>query len=744
MAPIRTLIFSLAVMMGVPTVATGRQCGIFPQPIITYQGALRGTFGLAIDTDSERLIVGLPRYTPPGGASYSGAACIFRKDAVNGWVQEAFLIPPGLEESDQFGYSVAIDGDVAVASSPFNQAPRGEGRAFVYRRSPTGVWSLETSFVHFSGMYGAFGFGYGVAVNQDRVAVTGPQFGLDVERYCDVYDHRGGTWRRVAHLVPPEGGAALKRVVIDNEWMLVFTPGFLSGGGARGYWYKETESGWVYMQTLELPPIPPIESGNYEIAMDRELVVVGSGSTDGSLNLGAAWVYRRFMDEWVHETTLRPPDDVGDRPSFGSDVAVAGNLIVVGAAYAATGGAALVYEESPVGWVEKGRVRRDDFGGPMQSLGSLGLTVAAYDSVAFIGAPNLRHDNPDLMTGAIIPVDIGRPTFAIARQPKDISAMPGDTVAFSVAAASPDPLFFQWRRNGSPLSDGGRITGSRSDALTIRDATNTDTALYDAEVISPTCGSLFTRSALLEFGDCIEFTRQPQGQMAPAGGPVVLSCEARSYLPLAYRWYRAGTPITDDERTHGSDTATLILDSTVPSDGSYYRVFVSNACGERQSQDAVVAFMPCVEITQQPEEVVTFVGNTVRFHVAAIGPFPLTHQWRRDARPLEDSDRVRGSRTPTLTLVTSAGFSGIYTCLISCGFTETISQPASLVLQHPGCLGDANGDRVVNMVDVSSVLELWGAQYGTGTGPGDANRDARVSFADISIVLGLFGHVCGP
>jgi hypothetical protein len=48
----------------------------------------------------------------------------------------------------------------------------------------------------------------------------------------------------------------------------------------------------------------------------------------------------------------------------------------------------------------------------------------------------------------------------------------------------------------------------------------------------------------------------------------------------------------------------------------------------------------------------------------------------------------------------------------------------------------------VNFADVTAVLGNFGADYGTGTGPGDANGDGVVNFADITAVLGNFGSAC--
>ncbi len=62
------------------------------------------------------------------------------------------------------------------------------------------------------------------------------------------------------------------------------------------------------------------------------------------------------------------------------------------------------------------------------------------------------------------------------------------------------------------------------------------------------------------------------------------------------------------------------------------------------------------------------------------------------------------------------------------------------------CGGDANGDRIIDMADLTSVIGSWLADYTgepSGTGPGDANEDGRVDFADATAVLLNWQGSCG-
>lgn len=63
-----------------------------------------------------------------------------------------------------------------------------------------------------------------------------------------------------------------------------------------------------------------------------------------------------------------------------------------------------------------------------------------------------------------------------------------------VADGHSQPLSFQWRRNGLPLSNGGPIVGATSATLQISPAQVPDTGLYDC-VVSNACGQTTSTQA---------------------------------------------------------------------------------------------------------------------------------------------------------------------------------------------------------------------------------------------------------
>ncbi len=58
------------------------------------------------------------------------------------------------------------------------------------------------------------------------------------------------------------------------------------------------------------------------------------------------------------------------------------------------------------------------------------------------------------------------------------------------------------------------------------------------------------------------------------------------------------------------------------------------------------------------------------------------------------------------------------------------------------CVGDANGDRLVNADDLLVVLGAFGARVSGGPAEGDMNEDTQVNADDLLLVLGAFGTGC--
>ncbi|HEX4440831.1 MAG TPA: right-handed parallel beta-helix repeat-containing protein [Thermoanaerobaculia bacterium] len=95
-------------------------------------------------------------------------------------------------------------------------------------------------------------------------------------------------------------------------------------------------------------------------------------------------------------------------------------------------------------------------------------------------------DVPDTGIGNVPPgvVDMGayeRIAITVS-DPASQSICSTDTASFSVTAQGQPTLTYQWRKNGSNLSNGGAISGATTNALTINPSATTDSGNYDVVV----------------------------------------------------------------------------------------------------------------------------------------------------------------------------------------------------------------------------------------------------------------------
>ncbi len=159
-------------------------------------------FGASIAVDGDFMIVGSPLDSLPG-KSKAGSARILER-GLAGWSQVAFLVAPDGKASDAFGQSVAISGDLAVVGTPKGDAGAtlDAGAAYLFRRDGAGLWQFETKLVRDT-IAANDQFGFAVAALGDTVAVGSPN--ADLSAVADagqvtVFRRLAGIWSVTANV----------------------------------------------------------------------------------------------------------------------------------------------------------------------------------------------------------------------------------------------------------------------------------------------------------------------------------------------------------------------------------------------------------------------------------------------------------------------------------------------------------------------------------------------------------------
>ena len=84
----------------------------------------------------------------------------------------------------------------------------------------------------------------------------------------------------------------------------------------------------------------------------------------------------------------------------------------------------------------------------------------------------------------------------ITSQPQSQTNFVGATVTFQVGATSSIPVSYQWLKNSTKLVDGGNLSGTHTNTLTIMDISYSDAAIYSV-IVSNTSGSVASSNAVL-------------------------------------------------------------------------------------------------------------------------------------------------------------------------------------------------------------------------------------------------------
>ena len=91
----------------------------------------------------------------------SGSAYIFRRTGTNTWDAGTKILAPDAATGDEFGSSVAIDGNTAIVGAYRNDSFTGS--AYIFRRTGTNAWDGGEKIVA-SDDVGGDQFGYSVGI----------------------------------------------------------------------------------------------------------------------------------------------------------------------------------------------------------------------------------------------------------------------------------------------------------------------------------------------------------------------------------------------------------------------------------------------------------------------------------------------------------------------------------------------------------------------------------------------------
>ncbi len=353
--------------------------------LIAYDGGESDLYGPSVAIDGDVAVVGV--WVDDEMGLNNGAAYVFRH-VDNVWIQEQKLLPPSQGHFGYMGRSVSVDSDVIAVGRP---GEGDQGSVMIFRHDGAS-WVFEAQLTSSDGDQ-RDGFGCDVALDGDRLAIGcwwDDDLGFD-SGAAYVFEYSEGGWSQEHKLLAADGEAFDwfgQTVALSGDTIIVGSPYDADAGHKTGAAYVFTYADEVWSQEAKLVPTDATAGNEFgmDAALDGDVAIVGGWlDDDNGPNAGAAYVFRRGGGEWTEEWKLTASDGA-ENDNFGYAVTLDGDYIVVGALLdddnGTSSGSAYAYHFDGVAWNEELKLLASDGA----QLDYFGCRVALSGSTAAIGA----------------------------------------------------------------------------------------------------------------------------------------------------------------------------------------------------------------------------------------------------------------------------------------------------------------------------------------------------------------------
>ncbi len=401
--------------------------------LIASDAAKNDRFGVSVAVDDDTAVVGAfqPDYVDSGtNVSRPGAAYVYTKDSNGAWSQQAKLTASDGADGDEFGISVAVDGDTVVVGARGNVSKTGA--IYVFTKPSDGDWTSTITETKLTATGGAADdlFGASVALYGESTIVIGAPGdqnsvgGTDVSTgsaYVFTRNSETGEWSQNAKLTASNAGADDlfgNSVGVDDDTIAVGAYGkdgnSLTDSGLVYVFVKSGGAAWATTtETVQLRASDRAANDNFgrSVAVDGNTIVVGASGdrnmVDGAeASTGSAYVFTRPDNGWTNsagtETAKLTASDGADSDQFGRSVAVDGDTIVVGAHQndddGTDSGSIYVFIKPTNGWTDTtGTVKLTASNAATGDR--FGIALALDGDTALVAAPRNDANDDDDDTG---------------------------------------------------------------------------------------------------------------------------------------------------------------------------------------------------------------------------------------------------------------------------------------------------------------------------------------------------------
>ena len=241
--------------------------------------------------------------------------------------------------------------------------------------------------------------------------------------------------------------------------------------------------------------------------------------------------------------------------------------------------------------------------------------------------------------------------IAVTTQPNNVSACPGSPASFTVAVSGTGPTFL-WRKNGTPLSDGGNISGATSATLTINPVGAGDVASspgYDAIGTNSFGVTATSNPATLSLLMAPTVSSNPGDTTVCEKATASFTAAGNGDPTPTVQWQASTDGGATFNNIGGATSTTLSFTANATQNGNKFRAVFTNTCNSAITSPATLTVNTAPAVSTQPTDQEACAGTSASFSVAATGT-GLNFQWRKNGTPLSNGGNISGATTATLTV----------------------------------------------------------------------------------------------
>lgn len=388
--------------------------------VLTSSDGLAGDYFAypAVAVDGDTIVIGANKHG--GLGVDAGAAYVYTRDfpgnLSSSWTERAILTGSATTAGERLGFSVAIDGDTLVLGAKGMNS--NKGGAYVFTRDSPGNlasnWTQRAILEVSDGSGGSPGdqFGWSVAVDGDTIAV-GEIFDDSSGGSAYVFrrDNAGdlsSTWSQVGAKLKPSDASSYPgsnfgvSVALDGDTLVVGSHVKASQTGGA-YVFTRNNAGdlssyWTERAILEASDGAVGDRFGNSVAIDGDTIVIGAHKDHNpDSDSGSAYIFTRndpgsLTSAWT-ESKLKPDHGAAD-DLFGNGVSIEGDVVVIGAygddnSKGSNSGAVYVFwrdSTDPSGWTQVAKLIAND--GAQNTMLGYGVSISGDTLVAGRSAVN--------------------------------------------------------------------------------------------------------------------------------------------------------------------------------------------------------------------------------------------------------------------------------------------------------------------------------------------------------------------